>query len=216
MKVCPIFMSPLSSNDSWVKCNFWSILVCLRSVTWLEKLVWSTFVSIYRKKYAGVFFGPEKYLKEFIFTWWLRKFDFGPHIFFSKFMITCYFESKLEQIRTIENWIKIGLGHVIINFEWKIEWTKIRFPEQAHHVRMNSFKHFSGPKKGPRVIETGSNSFLYKGSMMASIYTSLSPGRFLTCVFIKAIWSRVQGKKTWWWKWKFSDPFSWGGFWLRN
>ena len=51
-------------------------------------------------------------------------------------------------IRTIEKWTKIGLGHVGINFEQKIEWAEIGFSRQAHHVEMNSFKHFSGPKKG--------------------------------------------------------------------
>ena len=57
-------------------------------------------------------------------------------------------EAKLK-IWSIEKWSKIGFGHVIIIFEKKIEWSKIGFSKQAHHVGMNSFKHFSGAKKGP-------------------------------------------------------------------
>ena len=55
------------------------------------------------------------------------------------------------EIRTIEMWTKIELGHVGINFEEKIGWAKIGSSKQAHHVKINSFKHFTGPKKGPRV-----------------------------------------------------------------
>ena len=38
---------------------------------------------------------------------------------------------------------------MIIVFEEKIEWSKIGFSKPADHVGMNSFKHFSGAKKGP-------------------------------------------------------------------
>ena len=38
---------------------------------------------------------------------------------------------------------------MIIIFDEKIEWSKIEFSKQVTHVRMNSFKHFSGAKKGP-------------------------------------------------------------------
>ena len=34
-------------------------------------------------------------------------------------------------------------------FRREIEWTKIEFSKQVDHVRMNSFKYFSGPKRGP-------------------------------------------------------------------
>ena len=54
-----------------------------------------------------------------------------------------------SEIRTFEKWSKIGFGHVLIIFEEKIDWSKIGFSEQAHHVGMDSFKHFSGVKKGP-------------------------------------------------------------------
>ena len=79
----------------------------------------------------------------------LRKYNFDPLNFSSKFMITCtnpilvhflilrisdfdldsYFEyGPKSEIRTIEKWTKIEFEHVIINFD-----------------------HFSGPKKGPCV-----------------------------------------------------------------
>ena len=84
----------------------------------------------------------------------LRKCDFGPY-FYYKF-------GPKSQIRTIEKWTKITFSRVIINFgplfnsknlrfwsrfETKI-WTKITFSNR--HVRMNSSKHFSGPKNQPR------------------------------------------------------------------
>ena len=53
-----------------------------------------------------------------------------------------------------QNWIKIGFGNEIMNDEEKIESTKIGFSNQVNHVRMNSSKHFSGPKRIPHVIET--------------------------------------------------------------
>ena len=80
---------------------------------------------------------------------WSRKVFEGVH---SHVMGSLHFSIKIgakSEFRTIEKWTKIGLKHVIINFEEKIEWTKIGFSKQAHHVRMNSSKHFSGPKKGP-------------------------------------------------------------------
>ena len=75
--------------------------------------------------------------KIFILTWWtcfenpisahsisfsiLRLCDFGPY----------------------------NMDHIIwFIFEGRI-WTKIGLSRQVHHVRMNSFKHFSWPKKGP-------------------------------------------------------------------
>ena len=42
-------------------------------------------------------------------------------------------------------------------FRREIVWSKIGFSNKVHHVRMNSFKHFSGAKKGPpRTLPHGS------------------------------------------------------------
>ena len=68
--------------------------------------------------------------------------------FWSRFLLRIEIGAKLE-IRTIEMWTKIELGHVGINFEEKIGWAKIGSSKQAHHVKINSFKHFTGPKKIP-------------------------------------------------------------------
>ena len=37
-------------------------------------------------------------------------------------------------------------------FRREIEWTKIGFSNQVHHLRMKSFKHFSGQKTDPHVF----------------------------------------------------------------
>ena len=97
-------------------------------------------------------FGPFNFLFE-IFDH-VSKSVFGPLFnssnfrFCSRFLLRIEIGAKLE-IRSIEKWSKIGFGHVIIIFEEEIEWSKIGFSKQAHHVVMNSFKHFSGAKKGP-------------------------------------------------------------------
>ena len=45
-----------------------------------------------------------------------------------------------------------------IIFEEKIEWSKIGFSKQVHHVRMNSFKHFSCSKTGiPAYVYAGTD-----------------------------------------------------------
>ena len=68
-----------------------------------------------------------------------------------------------SEIRSIEKWSKIGNSKY-----WKVEqnrirtrdhkfrrqivWSKIGFSKKVHHVSMNSFKHFSWAKIGPRVL----------------------------------------------------------------
>ena len=147
--------------DTNVKC--FRILFGIRQKIWYKIYI-----------HGGPFFGPEKCLKELILTWWVcfENPILVHSIFSSKCMIMCpnpilvhfsivqisdfgpdfYFEMVIgakSEIWTIEKWTKIGFGHVIIYFVEKIEWAKIGFSAQAHHVRMNSFKHFSGLKKGP-------------------------------------------------------------------
>ena len=51
---------------------------------------------------------------------------------------------------------KSDIGPLNFLFEmYDKKWTKIGFSKQANHVRMNSFKHFSGPKRDPRVVSHG-------------------------------------------------------------
>ena len=87
----------------------------------------------------------------------VSKSDFAPLLnssnfwFWSRFLLRVKIGAKSE-IRTVEKWSKIRFGHVIIIFGEKMERSKIGFSKQFHHVRIYSFKHFSGAKKDPRVI----------------------------------------------------------------
>ena len=84
----------------------------------------------------------------------VSKSDFGPLLngsnfrFWSRDLLRIEIGAKSE-IRSIEKWSKIGFCHLIIIFEEQIEWSKIGYSKKVHHVGMNSFKHFSGAKKGP-------------------------------------------------------------------
>ena len=102
------------------------------------KFVWLSVASIT----WGSLFYPEKCLKEFIPTWWACSENpiLVHSIFSSKFMITC-FNPMLVHF-SIARISDFGPGSY---FESKL--TKIGFSKQAHHVRRNSFKHFSGSKK---------------------------------------------------------------------
>ena len=74
-------------------------------------------------------------------------------------MITCPNPILLHFRFEVRIWIKIGNSNY-----WKVDqnriwtrdhkfrknvWTKIGYSKSAHHVKMNSFKHFTGPKKIP-------------------------------------------------------------------
>ena len=110
---------------------------------------------------GGILFGPEKCLKEFTVTWNRRfkllksgrKLHFdtwsGPEVPFRSQLNSFLFEiddhvSKCD-FDTLFNSSNLRFWS---RFEIKI-WTQIAFSKQIHHVRVNSFKHFSGPKSIP-------------------------------------------------------------------
>ena len=119
-----------------------------------RKIPWSWSGSVF--DFSNWLVLDQSVLKEFIATWSLptkffieiydhvSKSDFGP-LCNSSNSVRFRLEVRIwTNIRTIKKWIKIGFGLVIINFE-----EILNGPKSVHHVRMNSFKYFSGPKKGP-------------------------------------------------------------------
>ena len=113
-------------------------------------------------------FWSRKCLKEFILTW-----------------TTCFKNTILVHLISIRNLWFTRPNPVLVHFSivgisdfgpdseyWysknlTIEkWTKIGFTNQVHHVRMNSYKHFYGPKRGPVYKKTECNAWIPRSNIL--------------------------------------------------
>ena len=148
----------------------------VRGVPFLtQRSVWRS--SIPRDGLASkILFGPLNFSSKFMITWVTSNFgslfNSSKSRFWSRFLLRIEIGPKWK-IRIFESWTEIGVGHM--NHEGRhdhegrraIEWIKIEFSKQVHHLGLNSFIHFAGPKKGPHVLwpnyDKKSNSFLPNG-----------------------------------------------------
>ena len=123
--------------------------------------------------HGGPFFGPEKCWKEFILTWWTC-FEYSILVHFISLRnlwsrVQIRFWSTFQQSEfwsrygiksesgSKSNYWKVDQNRIWTRdhkFRIETEWTKIESLKQVHHVRMNSSKHLSGPKRNPAYYMT--------------------------------------------------------------